>query len=344
MANFNIRKAERRKARARIGLIGPAGSGKTFSALKLAAGIGGRICVIDTEQHSAELYAHLCEYDVLILDPPYSPERYIAALAAIADAKYDIVVIDSLSPAWAGVGGVLSIVDNLAAKNSGNSFAQWRYATPKHNNLVDAILSSPLHVIATMRAKTEWVLEEDSKGRKVPRKVGIGAIQRDGMEYEFTLVFELDADHNACATKDRTSIFETFRDRLSEQTGQRISKWLESGVEAPEPVPAPPPTIRKPDVLSIGMNDADILGADVPPPPDYRALIQRAVAEMFGLVRGDGGIDAPGDKQKAAIGGWLKEVCGYPRTAAIPDDKLESAWAAVQAKYGVWKLDSGETP
>src|SRR5690606_5228856 len=137
------------------------------------AGDGGRIAVIDTENNSAALYADECEFDVLNLDT-FSPEVYVEAIKAAEAAGYDVLVIDSLSHAWMGKDGALELVDKAAKRYQGNSFAAWRDVTPLHNQLVDTILQARLHVIATFRAKTEWVLETDPKtGKTQPRKVGL---------------------------------------------------------------------------------------------------------------------------------------------------------------------------
>ena len=228
-------RAERKRAKARIGLVGPAGSGKTMSALKLAFGIvgpEGRIAVIDTEHGSASLYAHLCEYDVLEISAPFTAKKYLAAIKEAEEKKYDILLIDSLSHAWAGPGGILEFVDNLTEVK--NKFTAWREASPQHNSLVEAMLQSPIHIIGTMRAKTEYVLSEDDKGKKVPKKVGLAPVQRESMDYEFTLVFDIDRDkHIATSSKDRTSLFDGFYEKLEIHHGELIRNWLETGVEAP---------------------------------------------------------------------------------------------------------------
>jgi len=229
---MSFQRAERKKAKARIGLCGPAGSGKTMSALKLAFGLGGKIAVIDTEHGSAELYSHLGEYDVATLKPPYEVQKYLTLIKEAESAGYDNIIIDSLSHAWAGEGGLLDMQGKLADSGKGNSYTAWRQVTPWHNKLIDAILASPCHIIATMRSKTEYVMETDSKGKQVPRKVGMAPVQREGMDYEFTLVFEVSqANHAAATSKDRTALFDGFCEVLSEQHGQKIADWLNSGAE-----------------------------------------------------------------------------------------------------------------
>lgn len=230
-----FRKAERCKAKLRLGITGPAGSGKTYSALQIAFGIGGKVAVIDTESGSADLYAHLGEYDVCTIEAPYTVQKYLAAIKAAEDAKYDVLIIDSLSHAWAGEGGLLDQQGKIADSGKGNSYTAWRQVTPWHNKLVDAILQSPCHIIATMRSKMEYVLSTNDKGKLEPKKVGMAPIQREGMEYEFTVVFDLSQNHVAAATKDRTSLFDGQIFTPSTDTGKMLLDWLESGADAPEP-------------------------------------------------------------------------------------------------------------
>lgn len=237
-------RAERKRAKARIGICGPAGSGKTMSALRLAFGIvgtTGKIAVIDTEHGSASLYANDVPgpYDTMELEAPFTVQKYIAGIREAECLGYDLIIIDSLSHAWAGSGGLLEMVDKKGG-SGGNKFAGWRDVTPLHNELVEAMLQSRIHVIATMRSKTEYVLEDDSRGKKVPKKVGMAPVQREGMDFEFTLVFDVDQDnHRATASKDRTSVFKNitqlFNNHLTEEEGHLIKSWLETGVEAPAP-------------------------------------------------------------------------------------------------------------
>lgn len=236
---LQIRKATRRKAKLRLALIGPSGSGKTMSALKLAFGIGGKIGVIDTENGSADLYANLGEYDVITLEKPYTVSKYREAIAAFEGAGYDTIIVDSLSHAWAGAGGLLDKQGQIANRPGTNSYAAWREVTPDHNALVEALLSSRCHIIVTMRVKTEYVLETNDRGKQVPRKVGLAPVQRDGVEYEFTVVMDIDIDHKAAASKDRTTLFDGWRDTITEGTGRQLLQWLESGADAPAPAPAP---------------------------------------------------------------------------------------------------------
>jgi len=226
-------KAERRKAKLRLALCGPSGSGKTYSALLVARGLvgpSGRIALIDTERGSGELYANLTEYDVAPLDAPFTPNRYVSLIRDAEAGGYDAVVIDSLSHAWSGEGGVLDMKEK-AEKSQRNSFAAWRDVTPAHNVLVEAILQSNAHVIVTMRTKTAYDLVEEN-GKKKPVKVGLAPVQREGMEYEFTVVMDLSIEgHVATASKDRTSLFDGQHFVPDAKTGEVLKAWLESGVD-----------------------------------------------------------------------------------------------------------------
>jgi hypothetical protein len=221
--------AQRKKAKLRLAVAGPAGSGKTYSALQVSFGLGGRVVLIDTERGSGELYAHLGEYDVCTLTAPFTPEKYVEAIRAAENAGYDVIIIDSLSHAWAGPGGVLDI-HGYAADKGGNSWSAWRQVTPRHNELVDAMLQSRCHIIATLRSKMEHVQVVEN-GKTVVKKVGLNPIQRDGLEYEFTVFLDLDYNHTASATKDRTGLFDGLVFKPGAETGTRLLEWLETGVE-----------------------------------------------------------------------------------------------------------------
>lgn len=233
---MQFQKAQRRKAKLRLAITGPSGSGKTWGALKLGKGLGGKMAVIDTERGSASLYTHLAEFDVLELSPPYTPERFIEAIQAAQGAGYEVLVIDSASHEWNGVGGCLELVDKVAsAKYKGNSWSAWNDITPRHRAFLDAMLRSDMHIICTMRSKTETAQTEEN-GRKKVVKLGMKSEQRDGVEYEFTTVLDLTHDgHYALASKDRTGLFAGDPQPITEETAHALLEWLESGAE---PVPS----------------------------------------------------------------------------------------------------------
>lgn len=223
---FVFKKAETSQGRARVTLIGPSGSGKTYSALRLASGMGQKIAVIDTENGSASKYADEFDFHVLSLDD-FSPQTYVKALEAAQDAGFDVVIVDSLSHAWIGKNGALELVNKAEKRYHGNSFAAWRDVTPLHNAMVDAILRCDCHLIATMRSKTEYVIESDDKGRKVPRKIGLAPVQRDGIEYEFDIVADIDLEHNMLIQKTRCRALDgAVFHKPGPEVAQIIMSWL----------------------------------------------------------------------------------------------------------------------
>jgi hypothetical protein len=228
-----IRKAERKKARLRLGISAPSGAGKTFGALKIAFGLGGKVGLIDTENGSGDLYADLGDYDIISIAAPYTVDKYLDAIRSFEDAGYESIIIDSLSHAWAGEGGLLDKQGKIADTGKGNSYTAWRTVTPEHNALVDAMLQSRCHVIATMRAKTEYVQIEEN-GKKVVKKLGLAPVQRDGMEYEFTVMFDINGEHIASASKDRTRLFDGQFFKISEDVGHKLSEWLNVGASPEE--------------------------------------------------------------------------------------------------------------
>lgn len=247
---MEIRKAVRKKAKMRLGISAPSGAGKTYSALLMAAGMGKKIGMIDTENGSGDLYADLIPggYDIIPLASPYTPERYMEALKSFEKDNYDVVVIDSLSHAWAGAGGALEKQGKIADK-SGNSYTAWRQVTPGHNMLIDALLQSPCHILVTLRAKTEYVQEKNDQGKTIVRKVGLSPVFRDGIEYEFTVFMDIDQQHEATVTKDRTRLFTAEYFKPTIETGKLMLNWLEKGIDTPTPVL--PPMVKTPldDIL-----------------------------------------------------------------------------------------------
>lgn len=225
-----FRKAVKKKAKLRLGIVGAAGSGKSYSSLLIAKGLGGKIAVIDTENGSADLYADIADFDVDTLKAPYSIDKYINAIKEAENLGYNTIIIDSLSHAWAGDGGLLDQQGRIADSGK-NGFSAWRSITPLHNKLIETILNSDCHIIATMRAKTDYILQENDRGKQMPVKVGLAPVQREGMDYEFTVVFDIDTKHNAVCSKDRTSLFNGQIFTPSEDTGKVLLEWLDDGAE-----------------------------------------------------------------------------------------------------------------
>ncbi|WP_278399143.1 ATP-binding protein [Hafnia paralvei] len=226
---MKFEKAMRKKAKLRLALTGPSGAGKTYSALVICKSMGGKTAVIDTEKGSASLYSNEFDFDVLELDPPFSPERFIEAIAAAEAAGYDNLVIDSISHEWGGVGGCLDDLDTIAkTKFKGNTHAAWSALTPRHRKFLDSILRVNCHVVATMRSKTETAQQEGSK--KVV-KLGMKSEQRDGVEYEFTTVLDINHEtHTATASKDRTGLFSNVDYTvIDDSVGKKLVDWLNDG-------------------------------------------------------------------------------------------------------------------
>ena len=221
MENLNFRKAARRQAKIKIGLQGSSGSGKSYSALLLAYGLAGdwsKIAVIDSENNSADLYAHLGDYNVVPISAPFPPEKYVEALQLCHQHQMEVVVIDSMSHEWE------NLVD-AHSKMPGNTFQNWGKITPRHNAFVNAILQAPMHIIGTIRSKQDYVMSEKNC-KQVPEKVGLKGITRDGMDYELTVVFDIDTRHMASVSKDRTNLFVNKPDfQISADTGRNIKNW-----------------------------------------------------------------------------------------------------------------------
>ena len=235
-----IRKAKRSATKLRLLLTSPSGGGKTYGALLLAKGLGGRTVVIDTEEGSSDLYDTLHDFDVIDLKPPFTPEAYIASIAAAEEAGYEIIIVDSVTHCWSGSGGCLELLEDIAkAQFRGNTWSAFSVITPRWRAFVDKLLRSPAHIICTGRSKTETT-QEDSGGKKKVVKLGMKLEARDGLEYEFTTVLDLIHDgHYATASKDRTGLFAGDPRPITEETGRRLAEWLASA-GAPSPVPAAP--------------------------------------------------------------------------------------------------------
>jgi hypothetical protein len=332
-----FQKATRKKAKLRLALLGPSGAGKTWTALTIARGLGKRIAVIDSERGSASLYAgDAADFDVLELET-FSPRTYVEAIKDAEREGYDVIVVDSLTHAWSGKGGALEMVDNVSKRSqSGNSFNAWREVTPEHNALVDAMLMCKAHLIATLRVKTEYVLEEDHRGKKVPKKVGMQPIQRDGLEYEFTLVADMNLQHELIVTKTRCKLFDNaVIPRPDGEVAKKLLGWLESGEETSErPLaePASAGATTTPTAPTTAVSSASPKSADTRPattdqlPTDiagwlarHNGLMDRAF-EKAGIMAEDAdqfGLHAPklpmpvfGNEAKIHAGKRYDEVSG----------------------------------
>jgi hypothetical protein len=269
-----FKQATKTKAKLRLTLDGPAGAGKTYSALQMATELGGPIALIDTEHGSASKYADLFRFDTVEL-ADFSPETYVKMLDEAAKASYPVVIVDSLSHAWTGKGGALELVDRLG---QGDKFGRgWRAVTPMHNALVESLLAYPGHVIATMRTKMEHIIEEGPGGKKQVRKVGMAPVQRDGMEYEFDVVLDLDHDGGFQVSKTRCPGLPRAG-RYADVPGmaKTLKGWLDSGTEAPT---------KPPGALAAAVAILD------PGPVDHDAKL-RALAERVRAANGNQVLEA----------------------------------------------------
>jgi hypothetical protein len=228
---MQLRKATRKKAKIRLGLSAVSGAGKTYSALLIAKGICGdwnKIAIIDSENNSADLYAHLGDYNVLPISAPFNPEKYVEAIHNCEKAGMEVIIIDSISHEWDGKGGCLEIVESLGGK-----YQDWAKVTPRHQAFMEAILYSPCHIITTVRRKQDYEMIKDNNGKVKVEKSGLREITREGFEYELTINLEMDTNHNASASKDRTNLFMGKPAFVpSEKTGELIAQWCEQGEEA----------------------------------------------------------------------------------------------------------------
>ena len=227
---MKLQKAERHQVKLRIGLSGPSGFGKTYSALLLAKGITNdwnKIALIDTENNSASLYSHLGDFNVLSLQQPFSPERYMEAIKLCENAGMELIIVDSISHEWQGKGGCLELHEQY-----GGRFQDWAKVTPRHNLFIDAIIQSKCHLITSSRSKVDYSLDKDSNGKTKVMKLGTKSITREGFEYELTVNFEfLNDKHLVQASKDRTELFSGKPEFIiNSTTGKKLIEWCNQGV------------------------------------------------------------------------------------------------------------------
>jgi len=272
-------KAVKHGAKLRFAVCGPSGSGKTYTLLKFATELGGPIAVVDTERGSASKYADIFEFDVLELGS-YDPRRLVEMIDAAAQRGYQVLCIDSLSHFWMGKDGELDQVDRIARRSQGNnSFGAWKQVTPIHNELVDRIIGAPLHVLVSLRAKTEWVLERDEKtGKTAPRKVGLAPVMRDGIEYEFDVCGEMDQENTLVITKSRCpKLTGGVFLKPGKEVAEILKEWL-NGPPAP-PQELEPPTPPTPHGEAHGLNGSAALNGSANTnacvPPDLIAIWKR---------------------------------------------------------------------
>lgn len=236
MAGFQVKKAKREKIYAKIALMAPSGGGKTYSSLRLATGMAqeieketgkkAKILLANTEQKRGYYYANEFDYDIVDVDAPHEPEKYVDLVDFAVSEGYDILIVDSTSHEWEGKGGCLEL-----QQKAGGTYQAWAKITPRHNKFINAIADSPIHIIATMRGKDQYEMTKDDKGKTSVQKLGVGAKQRDGFEYEFSCTFLLDQKTNTAeAQKDNTHLFDHEGAKiLTEGDGIKIMQWANQG-------------------------------------------------------------------------------------------------------------------
>lgn len=259
--NITFEDAVNEGGRVKLAICGPAGGGKTVTLLKIASGLanGGPIAAIDTERGSMRKYAHKASCPPDCADPlhfkffdirpsTYHPEVAIAAIQKAHEMGIEVIVLDSLSHFWQGTGGELELVDQAAKRTQGNSFAAWKSVTPLHNKLIETMLATPIHVLASMRSKTEWVIEKNERtGKNEPRRIGLAPIMRDQIEFEFDVFGEINQEHEFIILKSRCG---ALKDGVFKEAGPEIAKmlleWLPAkGAEPEKPKPAWVPIIEE---------------------------------------------------------------------------------------------------
>jgi hypothetical protein len=303
---LQFRKAVKYDAKLRFAVCGPSGSGKTYTLLQLATELGGPVALVDTERGSASKYADIFEFDVLELES-YDPQRLIEIIDEAAAKGYRVVCIDSLSHFWNGKDGELDKVDRAARRmQTPNSFAAWKQVTPLHNALIDKIVSAPLHILASMRAKTEWILDRDERtGKTVPRKVGLAPVMRDGIEYEFDVCGDLDQENTLVITKSRCpKLAGGVFPKPGKELADVLKEWL-GGVPAKR----------------------------VEPEPSKEATMAPVEPKKGGAVNGVGGLQTVAvlTEELAAI--W-KRMCS-PRGVVKEFDALKASVEALAGSTGV---------
>jgi len=294
--------AVKAESKLRLAIAGPSGSGKTYTSLIIASALanGKPIALVDTEHGSASKYADLFSFDVAEMHPPFHPDKFMDAIAEAEKAGYAVVILDSISHAWAGSGGILDIVDEAAKRSkSGNTYMAWKEGTPIQNHLIDAIVQSGIHVIATMRSKTEYVLVDTGSGKQAPKKVGMAPVQRDQFEYEFDVVLDMDSENNGIISKTRCP---ALTGKVFAKPGKDIagilSAWLHGAkptapqsapVAAHKPPPAPdtrPLPTTQAEAYKQGAQDAARDPSIVPPvePPPSDADTERTALTIREVI------------------------------------------------------------
>jgi hypothetical protein len=317
-----FQQAIKQEAKLRLAIAGPAGSGKTYTGLSIAVPLaqGGKIAVVDTEHGSASKYADLFKFDVMEMFPPFHPDRFIEAIKEAQNAGYAVIVLDSLSHEWSGTGGILEVIDNFAAQsNSKNTFAAWKKGTPLQNKLIDTIIGCNIHVIATLRTKQDYVIEPDERGKMTPKKIGLAPVQRDGFEYEFDVVMNMDNDNQGLIVKTRCP---DLMGGVFKKPGKDIAEiligWL-SGAPRVKAEPMP----RQQEPIKVTTSNSSLISPQI--------LIEEGLAENI-----------PNASQILNLLG----LAGKPAETGLVKARIYRAWrdTGLDTKDAAAKTIAGEYP
>ena len=315
--------AVKTESKLRMAIAGPSGSGKTYTALAVAAELvpGGKVAVIDTEHGSAAKYADLFKFDVAHAAPPYHPDGLIKLVTYAANNGYDVIIVDSTTHYWSGAGGVLDLKDDAERRmRNPNSYTAWKDVTPIHQRMVDALISVPAHVIVTMRSKQEYVLVEKN-GKQVPQKMGMAPIQRDGFEYEFDVMMDMDVKNVGHVTKTRCP---ALTDRDFVKPGADMAAILREWLTGAAPSQAPAPVVFTP---AANGKTAAQPAADSGPLPDDELTIEEAPAAQF-IPTAAALLETDMDTLKARL-----KALGYARIPGKPAERV-AAYRRLRADMG----------
>lgn len=312
-----FKKAVKESAKLRLAIAGPSGSGKTYSALAIATAFGGSVAVVDTEHGSASKYADLFDFDVAEMHAPYHPDKYVKAIHDAAEAGYNVIILDGMSHAWNGTGGLLELVEEAAKRmKNPNTYAAWKDVTPIQNRLIEAIVSAPIHLIATMRSKQDYVQSRDEKsGYTTIRKVGMAPVQREGFEYEFDVFFDMDIDNNAIVTKTRCS---ALTGKVIPQPGAQVAKTLMAWLSTDPTSPAP----DKPAAPDVDLDQVEAIDPDATAVSQEQATASepsdcQKLREWASNLHSDADAEPCTDKQYQYLAGLIDTLAGKDTHRAV---------------------------
>lgn len=298
-----FQKAVKTKRKLRLLITGPSGSVKTMGALILAKQFAkrydSRIAFIDTEHGKSTLYSGNFDYDILEMAEPFTPERYIESMQAAFKAGYKVIVVDSLSHEWIGTGGLLETHANMGGK-----FQDWKPLTPRHRKFLDALISIDAHLICTGRSKTEYAMEATGNGKTSITKMGTKLEQRDGMEFEFDIVFKGNMQHIVEIDTDHTGIFDNFAEKLTEKTADKLIAWLDEGVEVDKKptttTAAPVKKLEQVVTTTTGVSNTTEVITDAPKHPTEEETVKLLVDQLIEKMKAAGDVFTPEQIEKAS--------------------------------------------